>query len=99
MPWLKQYTDFNIQKRALAKNAFEKDFIKLMNNSVFGKTMENICKRVNVRPVIEDKKLLKLTFKPTFVSSKIFNNNFVAVHKVKETLVLNIYAYSTSRRR
>lgn len=61
-----------------------------------GKT---ICKRVNVRPVIEDKKLLKLTFKPTFVSSKIFNNNFVAVHKVKETLDLNISAYSTSRRR
>ena len=65
-PWLKQYTDFNIQKRALAKNAFEKDFIKLMNNSVFGKTMENICKRVNVRQITEEKKLLKLTFKPTF---------------------------------
>ena len=92
-PWLKQYIDFNTEKRKNAKNAFEKDFFKLMNNSVFGKTMENIRKRVDVRLITDEKKLLKYTSKPTYVSSKIFNENLVAVHKIKETLTLNRPAY------
>ena len=92
-PWLKQYIDFNTEKRKNAKNAFEKDFFKLMNNSVFGKTMENIRKRVDVRLVTDENKLLKLASKPTYVSSKIFNENLVAVHKIKETLTLNRPAY------
>ena len=92
-PWLKQYIDFNTQKRKIAKNSFEKDFFKLMNNSVFGKTMENIRKRVDVRLVTSKEKLLKLASKPTYVSSKIFNENLVAVHKIKETLTLNRPAY------
>ena len=92
-PWLKQYIDFNTEKRKNAKNDFEKDFFKLMNNSVFGKTMENIRKRVDVRLVTDENKLLKLASKPTYVSSKIFNENLVAVHKIKETLTLNRPAY------
>ena len=91
-PWLKQYIDFNTEKRKHAKNSF-KDFFKLMNNSVFGKTMENLRKRVDVRLVTNEKKLDKLTSKPTYVSSKIFNENLMAVHKVKETLTLNRPAY------
>ena len=91
--WLKQYIDFNTLKRTNAKNAFEKDFFKLMNNSVFGKTMENIRKRVDVRLVTDENKLLKIAAKPTYVSSKIFNENLVAVHKIKETLTLNRPAY------
>ncbi|XP_068707842.1 uncharacterized protein [Montipora foliosa] len=91
--WLKQYIDFNTEKRTNAKNAFEKDFFKLMNNSVFGKTMENIRKRVDVRLVTDENKLLKMAAKPTYVSSKIFNENLVAVHKIKETLTLNRPAY------
>ena len=92
-PWLKQYIDFNTEKRKNAKNDFEKDFFKLMNNSVFGKTMENIRKRVDVRLVTDENKLLQLASKPTYVSSKIFNENLVAVHKIKETLTLNRPAY------
>ena len=92
-PWLKQYIDFNTEKRKHAKNSFEKDFFKLMNNATFGKTMENLRKRVDVRLVTNEKKLLKLTSKPTYVSSKIFNENLVAVHKIKEILTLNRPAY------
>ena len=82
-PWLKQYIDFNTEKRKNAQNAFEKDFFKLMNNSVFGKTTENIRKRVDVRLVTDKKKLTKLASKPTYISSKIFNENLVAIHKIK----------------
>ena len=92
-PWLKQYIDFNTEKRKNAKNAFEKDFFKLMNNSVYGKTMENLRKRVDVRLITEEKKLLKMASKPTYVSSKIFNNDLVAVHKIKETLTLDRPCY------
>ena len=92
-PWLKQYIDFNIEKRKHAKNSFKKDFFKLMNNSVFGKTMENLQKPVDIRLVTNEKKLDKLTSKPTYVSSKIFYENLMAVHKGKETLTLNRPAY------
>ena len=64
-----------------------------MNNSVFGKTMENLRKWVDVRLVTNERKLDKLTAKPTYVSSKIFNENLMAVHKVKEMLTLNRPAY------
>ena len=54
-----------------------------MNNSVFGKTIENLRKRVDVKLVTNENKLLKLASKPTYVSSKIFNEKLVAVHKLK----------------
>ena len=64
-----------------------------MNNSVFGKTIENLRKRVDVKLVTTDKILDKLTSKPTYVSSKIFNENLMAVQKIKESLTLNRPAY------
>ena len=64
-----------------------------MNNSVFRKTLENLRKRVDIRQVSNEKKLLKLTSKPTYMSSKIFSENLMAVHKVKETLTLCRPAY------
>ena len=92
-PWLKPYIDFNTKKRAEAKNSFEKDFFKLMNNSVFGKTMENLRKRQDIKLVTDEEKLLKWASRPSFISCKIFNEDLVAVHKSKLTLTLNRPAY------
>ena len=92
-PWLKSYIDFNTKKRAGAKNSFEKDFFKLMNNSVFGKTMENLRKRQDIKLVTDKGKLTKWASRPSYISSKIFNEDLVAVHKTKTTLTLNRPAY------
>ena len=53
--WMKKYIYFNTEKRTNASNSFEKDFFKLMINSVYGKTMENLRKRINVRLVSNEK--------------------------------------------
>ena len=92
-PWLKEYIDFNTEKRKNAKNAFEKDFFKLMNNSVFGKTMENIRKRSNIKLETDPDHFLRQTAKPTFVSCKIFHENLVAVHMKKSFLKLDKPSY------
>ena len=86
--WMKPYIDKNTNLRAKAKNNFEKDFYKLMNNSVFGKTMENIRNRVNVKLVNTENKLRKLVAKPNFKSCKIFNENLVSVHMKKTSLTM-----------
>ena len=54
--WMKKYIDFNTEKRANAGNISEQDFSKLMINSAFGKTIENLRKRINVRLVSSEKK-------------------------------------------
>ena len=92
-PWLKQYIDFNTEKRKNAKNAFEKDFFKLMNNSVFGKTMENIRKRSNIKLETDPDHFLRQTAKPTYVSCKIFHENLVALNMKKNFLLLNKPSY------
>ena len=92
-PWLKEYIDFNTEKRKEAKNSFEKDFFKLMNNSVFGKTMENIRKRSNIYLETDPDHLLRQTAKPTYVSHKIFHENLVALHMKKKVLKLDKPSY------
>ena len=62
---MKKYIDFKTEKRTNAANDFEKEFFKLMINSVYGKTMENLRKRINVRLVNNAENFVKYTSKPT----------------------------------
>ena len=66
--WLKPYTDMNTELRKSAKDDFEKDLFKLMNNAVFGKTMENIRKHRNIKLVTTDKKRNKLVSGPNYLT-------------------------------
>ena len=91
--FLKPYIDKNTNLRTKAKNNFEKDFFKLMNNSVFGKTMENIRNRVNVKLVDTGEQFKKLAAKPNYESRKIFNENLVSVHMKKTSLTMNKPVY------
>ena len=78
--WLREFIDINVKLRQEAKNAFEKNFFKLMNNAVFGKTMENLRKRQNIELVCDEKKFLKLVAKPNYGHTTRFNENIVGVH-------------------
>ena len=81
-PWLKTYIDFNTQLRTAANNDFEKDFFKLMNNSVFGKTMENIRKHRNIKLVTTEEKYLHTVMKPNFKYGVLFGENLMGKIKV-----------------
>ena len=92
--FMKPYIDKNTKLRAQTKDPFKKDFFKLMNNSVFGKTMENIRNRVNVKLVNSAEKFKKLVAKPNYKGPpKIFNENLVSVHMKKTSLTMNKPVY------
>jgi len=91
--WLKPYIDLNTQLRTKATNDFEKDFFKLMSNSVFGKTTENIRNRVDARLRTSEKSAEKLVRKPSYERTTIFNENLIAVHMKKTELVFNKPVY------
>ena len=92
--WMAPYIDKNTKLRMEAKIGFEKDFFKLMNNSVFGKTIENIRKRQNIKLVDNRKKAFKLTKQPNFESAVIFDENLIAVHMQKTEVYFNKPVYT-----
>ena len=92
-PWMKPYITKNTELRKTAANSFEKDFFKLMNNSVFGKTIENIRKRQNIILVDDRKKAVKLTTRPNFDRVTIFDSKLVAVHMKKTEVYFNKPVY------
>ena len=83
---MKKCIDFDTEKRI---NAVEKDFFKLIINSVYGKTVENLRKRINVRIVNNEKGFLKYTSRPTHITHNIFDKNYAAIHEIKPVLTLN----------
>ena len=91
--WMKPYIDFNTQLRTRATNDFEKDFFKLMNNSVFGKTMENMRKHRNIKLITIEEKYLKTVMKPNFKSGNQFDENLMGCEMGKIKVVINKPVY------
>ena len=91
--WLKEYIDVNTELRKKASNDFEKDFFKLMNNAVFGKTMENVRKHRDIKLVKTDKKRNKLVSEPNYHTMKLIYNNLaiIKMRKVKVKMNKPIY--------
>ena len=87
--FLKPFIEFNTEKRKQANNDFEKDLFKLVNNSVYGKTMENIRKHGDFELVNTAERFQKLVNKPTYKHRHIINDELVIVEKDKQTIELN----------
>ena len=91
--WLKPYIDINTGLRKEAKNEFEKDSFKLMNNSVFGKTIENVRKHRDINLVTTDEKRNNLVSVPNYHTTKCFSENVLAIEmkKTKEKMNKSVY--------
>ena len=93
---VKTIYEFNLQKRIKVEKNRDKNgklLYKLMNNAINRKAMENFRNRINVKLVNNEKDYLKRTSNRSYMSHKIFNNNLVAIRRVKVTLTLNKPAY------
>ena len=90
--WLKPYIDMNTKLRK-AKNNFEKDFFKLMTNSVFGETMENVRKHRDIKLLTTDVKRNKLVSEPSYHTTKRFSENLLAIEMKKTKVIMNKPVY------
>ena len=90
---MKEYIDFNTRLRTAAANNFENDFYKLMHNSVFGKTMENIRKHRNMKLVNNKVDYLRTVMKPNFKSGMLFGQNVMGCEMGKVKIVMNKPVY------
>ena len=80
---LKPYIDMNTKLRTEAKNDFEKDFFKLMNNTVLGKTIENVRKHRYIKLVTTDNRTNQLASEPNYHTTKYFSENLMAIEMKK----------------
>ena len=83
----------NTELRKQAKNNFEKDFFKLMNNSVFGKTMENVRKHRDIKLVKTDNKRNQLASEPNYHATKWFSENLLAIERKEIKVKMNKPVY------
>ena len=81
--WLKKYINMNSELRKKASNDFEKDFFKLMNNTVFGKTMENVRKHTDIKLVKTDHKRNKIVSEPNYHTMKLISENLSIIEMKK----------------
>ena len=86
---LRKYVHFNTKKRQKSNDKFNKNLYKLLNNCIYGKSIENIRKRINVKLINDKKVYQRYVNKPSFISQKIFDKNFIAVHCSRTVLTLN----------
>ena len=91
--WLKPYIDMNTKLRTEAKNDFEKDFFKLMTNSVFGKTMENVRNHRDIKLVTTNERRNKLVSEPNYHTTKYFSENLLAIEIRKTKILMNKPGY------
>ena len=85
--WMKKYINSNTEKRTNTANSFEKEFLKWMINSVYGKTMANLRKKCQASN--QRKSFLKYTSRPTHITDIIFRKNYAAIHEIKPVLTFN----------
>ena len=91
--FLEPYIKYNSERRAQSRNSFEKDFYKLKNNCLFGKTMEDVRKRRIIKLVTDPLKLEKLVNDPMFYDRDVINDEISAVHMIKPKVVLDKPVY------